>query len=81
MAKFVSKCDNLVLCVRPAHVQIVNGYVNPVQGEHVRFENGLYETDSRSTKGKEHDEFIRGHRLFGSQIFEDKKASSEKSAE
>lgn len=65
MARFISRCDNHVLTIRPQRTQVLDGIVQPVQGEHIRFESGEYDT----TEDREI-QFIRNHRLFGSQIFE-----------
>jgi hypothetical protein len=65
MAKFISKCANQVLTMKPQRNQILDGIVFPVQGEHIRFNNGEYETED-----KKEIEFIKKHRLFGSQIAE-----------
>lgn len=72
MAKFISKCSNQVLCMKPQRPQIIDGIVIPVPGEHIRFENGEYETSD-----KKEIEFITKHRLFGSQIFEDKRGAAD----
>jgi len=71
MAKFMSKCENLVLCIKPNRNQIVDGIVVPVPGEHIRFNAGEYETSEK----KEID-FIKKHRLFGSQITEIKRSDA-----
>jgi hypothetical protein len=71
MAKFIAKCSNQVLCMKPQRVQVVDGIVLPVPGEHIRFNNGEYETAD-----KKEVEFIKNHRLFGSQIFEDKRGAT-----
>lgn len=69
--KFVSRSPNQVLCIRPSRPQIVEGIVVPVPGQHIRFEQGEYETsDVKEIK------FIREHRLFGGAIIEDKKADA-----
>lgn len=72
MTKFISRCSNQVLTIKPSRVQNVDGIVVPVPGEHIRFNNGEYETDEK----KEID-FIKKHRLFGNAIFEDKKQAAE----
>lgn len=64
-AKFVSKCHNQVLTVKPARTQVMDGIVIPVPGEHIRFERGEF-----ITSDKKEIEFIRKHRLFGSTITE-----------
>lgn len=66
MAKFLSKCSNQILCVKPQRNQVVDGIVVPIEGEHIHFVNGEYET-----KAKKEIDFIRGHQLFGSRITED----------
>lgn len=67
MAKFISRCANQVLCMRPKRVQIIDGIAQTVEGQHIRFENGEVQTED-----KQEIMFIRKHRLFGSGIFEEK---------
>lgn len=74
MARFISRCRNQVLVIKPQRTQIFDGIAQPVPGEHIRFHNGEFEVDERTEEGKRQAEFIRNHRLFGSQIFEEKKA-------
>lgn len=71
MAKFLSKCHNQILTMKPQRNQVLEGIVMPVPGEHIRFNGGEYETTD-----KKEIEFIRNHRLFGSQIVEDKRGAS-----
>lgn len=66
MAKFIAKCQNQVLCMKPKRNQTVNGLTEVVEGQHIRFENGEVETSN-----KDEIAFIRKHRLFGNQIFEE----------
>ena len=73
MAKFLSKCPNQVLCMKPNRVQIVDGITVPVAGEHIRFDRGECETVSK----KEID-FIRKHRLYGVAITEAEETKPEK---
>lgn len=61
--KFVSKVSNHVLCMKPARIQIQDGIAVPIPGEHIRFNNHEYDT-----KDKKEQNFIKNHRLFGSQI-------------
>lgn len=72
MAKFISKVSNQVLTIKPQRTQVIDGIVQPIPGEHIRFQNGEYECNEKSAEGKKHAEFIRNHRLFGSRIFEEK---------
>ena len=72
MAKFIAQCSNQVLCMKPQRVQVVDGIVLPVPGEHIRFNNGEYETND-----KKEIEFIKNHRLYQSQIFEDKRGAAQ----
>jgi len=65
MAKFISKCPNQVLTVIPNRKQIQDGIVVPVQGKHVRFDQGEY-----TTEVKQEINFIRQHPLFGVSITE-----------
>lgn len=74
MAKFISRCRNQVLTIKPQRTQIFDGIAQTVPGDHIRFENGEFTVDERSEEGKKKADFIRGHRLFGNQIFEEKKA-------
>lgn len=66
MAKFISRCSNQVLTMKPQRTQIIDGIVLPVPGEHIRFENGEY-----TTNDKKEIEFLKKHRLNGSAFFED----------
>lgn len=66
MAKFISKCHNQVLCMKPKRNVTTNGVTEVVEGQHIRFENGEAETNN-----KDEIAFIRKHRLFGNQIFEE----------
>lgn len=66
MAKFIARCDNQVLIMKPDIQQIVNGMVIPIAGKSLDFERGSFETND-----KEEIAFIRKHRLFGSYIFEE----------
>jgi hypothetical protein len=59
MAKFISKCANQTICMKPNRVQIVDGIAVNVAGQTIRFNNGEYET----TDKKEID-FLRKHRLY-----------------
>ena len=63
--KFIAKCKNQVLCMKPNRVQVVDGIPVPTPGEHVRFNNGEFETeDKRVIK------FIKDHKLFNVDITE-----------
>lgn len=76
MPKFISRCNNQVLCIKPKRVQIIDGISQIVEGEHIRFENGEYETND-----KKEIEYLRKHRFFGTSIFEDKKAEAPAAAQ
>lgn len=65
MAKFFSKCQNQVICMKPSRVQIYDGIAVPVSGQRIQFKNGEYETADK----KEID-FLRKHSLFGRGIAE-----------
>lgn len=65
MSRFLSKSSNLVLCMKPADKSRVDGVVYNQPGEHIRFNNGEYETND-----KKEIEFIRNHRLIDSMITE-----------
>lgn len=65
MAKFLSKCKNQVLCIRPNRVQIVEGIPVPVPGEHIRFDRGEYNTDDKKEIA-----FLRKHPLLNVSITE-----------
>jgi hypothetical protein len=65
MTKFLSKCPNQVICVKPNRVQIFDGIAVPVPGQTIRFNSGEYEATDR----KEID-FLRKHSLFGRGITE-----------
>jgi hypothetical protein len=72
MAKFLSKSKNQVLCMVPDTQQVINGITMPVKGERIHFNNGEFEADEKTEDGKRKADYIRGHRLFGSRIIEDK---------
>ena len=72
MTKFISKCPNQVLTIRPKRTQIIDGIAQPVPGEHIRFVNGEVVIDESTKEGKKQAEFIRNHRFFGNRIFEEK---------
>lgn len=63
--KFIAKCHNQVLTIKPNRVQIADGIPFPVQGEHIRFDRFEY-----STSDPKEIEFIRNHRFYGHQITE-----------
>jgi hypothetical protein len=65
MAKFQARCPNQVLCIKPARVSIVEGIPYPVPGEHIRFENGEFETTDKDKIA-----YLKKHRLFGTSIVE-----------
>lgn len=45
--RYISKCKNLVLCMKPNRVKIAEGMTETVPGEHVRFSGHEYETDDK----------------------------------
>lgn len=59
--KYVSKCHNLTLCVKPNRNQIIDGIVVAIPGEHVRFSRNEFETKDKKTI-----EFLDKHNLNGS---------------
>lgn len=63
MPKYTSRCPNQVLCMKPARNSIVDGIIVPVPGEHVRFENGEFETTDKDKIA-----FIERHPLYGTSI-------------
>lgn len=63
--KFVAKCHNQVLGMKPKHVQIIDGIPYPVEGKHIRFDHFEYTTDDPKEI-----EFLRNHKLFGHKITE-----------
>lgn len=63
--KFVAKCHNQVLTMKPKRVQIVDGIPFTVEGEHIRFDRFEYITEDEREIN-----FIRNHRMFGSAITE-----------
>jgi len=75
MAVFRSRCENQVLCIKPARIQIVDGIAVPVPGEHIRFERGECVLDDKEDKEKI--AFIRKHRLFGTAIVEVRKSDTQ----
>lgn len=71
MAKFLSKCQNQVLCMVPNRVQIVDGISMPVPGQAIRFDRGEYNTED-----KKEINFIRKHALFKVSITEVEEGST-----
>lgn len=65
MNKFISKCPNQILCIKPQRMQVLDGIPVPIPGEHIRFENGEYVTEN-----KKEIEFIHKHKFFGVRITE-----------
>jgi hypothetical protein len=65
MAMFQSRCPNQVLCMKPARNSIIDGIVVPVPGEHIRFENGEYESSDKDKIA-----YLKRHPLFGTAIIE-----------
>jgi hypothetical protein len=61
--KFISKCENQVLTIKPNRQSVQDGIVIHVPGEHIRFQNGEFETTD-----KKEIEFIKNHRLYGNAI-------------
>jgi hypothetical protein len=49
----------------PSDKQVIGSTIMNVKGRHIRFGGGEYETNDQ-----EEIEFIKGHRLYGSQIIE-----------
>lgn len=63
--KFVAKCHNQVLTMKPKRNQIVDGMVMVVEGEHIRFDRHEYATsDQREIN------YLRNHILYGNAITE-----------
>lgn len=65
MAKFIAKCQNQILTIKPKRVQFIEGIAQITEGHHIRFENGEFETSDKTETA-----YIRKHRLFGNQIVE-----------
>lgn len=63
--KYVSKCNNLVLCMKQNRSQVVDGIVITVPGEHVRFNNHEFETDDKKII-----EWLKKHNLKGTSFTE-----------
>lgn len=63
--KYISKCHNLVLTMKPNRMQIVDGMAISVPGEHVRFSNSEFDTEDKKTI-----EFLGKHRLKGTAFTE-----------
>jgi hypothetical protein len=61
--KFVSKCHNQVLTMKPKRNQIIDGMVMVIEGEHIRFDRFEYTTEDPKEIN-----FIRSHKLYGFQI-------------
>lgn len=58
--KYISKCHNLVLTMKPHRMQLVEGIAYPVPGEHARFSSNEFETDDKKII-----EWMSKHRLNG----------------
>lgn len=69
--RFLSRCSNQVLCMKPQRIAIIDGIAQSVPGERIAFVNGEYETSDEKEIA-----FIRGHRLYENQIFEDKRSEA-----
>jgi hypothetical protein len=67
VVKFISKFKDHRLCIKPARVQYENGMAFPVPGKSIEFSNFGYETSD-----KDEIAFLRKHRLFNIDIYEDK---------
>ena len=58
--KFVAKCHNQILTMKPKRNQIVDGMVMVIEGEHIRFDRFEY-----TTSDPKEINFIRNHKMFG----------------
>lgn len=65
MAKFISKFENHIVCVKPDRQQVVDGIIVNIQGEHIRFNKNEY-----ATKDPKIIEFLRSKDTFGVEIVE-----------
>ena len=63
--KYVSKCNNLVLTIKPNRNQVMDGIVITVPGEHVRFNNHEYETSDKQIIV-----WLKNHTLLGTAFTE-----------
>lgn len=70
--KFMSKCENQILCMQPTTQQVTNGYVLTVPGKHIRFSNGEFDAETQ-----EEIEFIKNHALYGTKIVDATKKKGE----
>lgn len=73
MVKFLSKCENQVLTMKPNRVQIYDGIAMSVPGKHIRFYRGEFQTVN-----EDEIEFIRNHRLYNVTITEVDDSKQEK---
>lgn len=48
MAKFLSKFDNLTICIRPNTKKVENGIVQHIQGDRITFERGKFLTKDKA---------------------------------
>lgn len=58
--KFLSKCHNQVLTIKPNRMQVIDGVSISVPGEHVRFSNGEFDTEDKKVI-----DWLGKHRLNG----------------
>lgn len=63
--KFIAKCHNQILTMKPKRNQIQDGMVMVIEGEHIRFDRFEYATEDPKEIN-----FIRNHKLFGHKITE-----------
>lgn len=71
--KFLCKVSNQVLCIKPKRTQIIDNIPYPIDGEHVRFVNGEFETEDKKVI-----QFIKKHQFFGNSITEIEEVKAEK---
>lgn len=63
--KYISKCHNQVLTIKPNRPQVIDGIVVAIPGEHVRFSNSEFDTEDKKTI-----DFLSKHRLNGTAFAE-----------
>lgn len=58
--RFIAKCQNQVLTVKPTRRTIVDGVAVVTPGEHIKFDRGEYVTEDKKEIA-----FLQKHRLYG----------------
>jgi len=65
----------MTMVVKPTYTTLVNGFPVVTQGKRIRFAEGMLETDD-----KDEIKFLRTHKNFNSNFFEDKEETAKLTA-